>query len=51
MWLGEQITERGDRATGSSLIIMSGHHRVISQAQVYDTYLLFDNGQLTTFQA
>jgi preprotein translocase subunit SecY len=48
MWLGEQITERGI-GNGISLIIMSGIIASFPKA-VYDTYLLFDNGQLTTFQ-
>lgn len=49
MWLGEQITERGV-GNGTSLIIMTGIMASFP-AQVYQTYLLFDNGQLTTFQA
>jgi preprotein translocase subunit SecY len=48
MWLGEQMTERGV-GNGISLIIMVGIIATFPQA-VYDTYLAFDNGQLTTFQ-
>ncbi len=48
MWLGEQITERGV-GNGISLIIMVGIIAGFPSA-VYDTYLAFDNGQMTTFQ-
>jgi preprotein translocase subunit SecY len=48
MWLGEQITERGI-GNGISLIIMAGIIAYLPQA-VVETYQLFDQGQLSTFE-
>ncbi len=47
MWLGEQITERGI-GNGISLIIFAGIVANIPKA-VFNTYNLWDTGQLNTF--
>ncbi len=48
MWHGEQITERGV-GNGISLIIMAGIVAGLPQA-LMETYQLFDNQQLSTFE-